>query len=57
MRISLDLSVLFDMQEALDHHIRRKQNIPAEGILRQYQLRGYRLVNQYDPTDTQICKG
>ncbi|ACE78274.1 hypothetical protein [Bacillus phage 1] len=30
MRMGLNLATLFDMQEALDNHIRRKQNIPAD---------------------------
>lgn len=30
MRNGLSLGDLFDMQEALDHHIRRKQNIPVD---------------------------
>lgn len=36
METGLNLSTLFDMQEALDHHIRRKQNIPANRNLVPY---------------------
>jgi dimeric dUTPase (all-alpha-NTP-PPase superfamily) len=30
VKTGLNLAALFDMQEALDNHIRRKQNIPAD---------------------------
>jgi dimeric dUTPase (all-alpha-NTP-PPase superfamily) len=33
MKTGLNLAPLFDMQEALDNHIRRKQNIPADADL------------------------
>lgn len=33
MTTGLNLAPLFDMQEALDNHIRRKQNIPADADL------------------------
>lgn len=36
MKTGLNLAVLFDMQEALDQHIRCKQNIPADADLVPY---------------------